>query len=201
MFLVAQGFGQEFSSSWPQYGILEAGTCRSNRFVRAPFSGGGSNVPRPALSVPHLSGIRYVGRSRQARSAKICILGSIRPSYSWILACMQSLNEKNFLGGIRPSYSWILAYAELERKKTLESIYLHVGIVSKIGFLFRPHNTFFTVTPRSVWPIIVRRLLCRCFSISDFTVKFLCSSVVSEGERSLPHAIITPSSVRADSSS
>ena len=32
------------------------------------------------------------------------------------------------------------------------------------------------VTPRSVWPIVVR-LLCRCFSISDFTVKYLRSSV------------------------
>ena len=44
------------------------------------------------------------------------------------------------------------------------------------GFLFRPHHTFFMVTPRSGWPIVVR-LLCRCFSISDFTVKYLCSSV------------------------
>ena len=46
----------------------------------------------------------------------------------------------------------------------------------KIGFLCRPHHTFFMVTPRSVWPIVVR-LLCRCSSISDFTVKYLCSSV------------------------
>ena len=27
---------------------------RSNSFVRAPSSGGGSNAPRPAVSVPHL---------------------------------------------------------------------------------------------------------------------------------------------------
>ena len=34
---------------------------RSNSFVRAPSSGGGSNTPRPAVSVPHLAGIGYVG--------------------------------------------------------------------------------------------------------------------------------------------
>ena len=46
----------------------------------------------------------------------------------------------------------------------------------QFGFLFYPHGTFFMVTPRSVWPIVVR-LLCRCFSTSDITVKYLCSSV------------------------
>ena len=68
---------------------------RSKRFVRAPSSGGGSNASCPAVSVPHLTGIGCVGQARQARNAHIlCILG-----------------------GIRPSYSWILAYAEIERKK------------------------------------------------------------------------------------
>ena len=56
------------------------------------------------------------------------------------------------------------------------------------------------VTPRSVWPIVLR-LLFRCFSISDFTVESLCSSVVFVGGRSPPNGIITPiNSVRADSS-
>ena len=41
--------------------------------------------------------------------------------------------------------------------------YFQVGIIW-FGFLFRPHGTFFIVTPRSVWPFAVR-LLCRCFSI------------------------------------
>ena len=36
--------------------------------------------------------------------------------------------------------------------------------------------SFFMATPRSVSPIVVR-LLCRCFSISDFTGKYLCLSV------------------------
>ena len=47
-------FGQEVLSSRPQYGMLGTGIFRSNRFVRAPSSGGGSNAPRPALSVRHL---------------------------------------------------------------------------------------------------------------------------------------------------
>ena len=54
LFFRGQEFIQEFYSSRPQYGILAAGISRSNRFVRAPSSGGGSNAPRPALSVPHL---------------------------------------------------------------------------------------------------------------------------------------------------
>ena len=37
-----------------QYGIPGTGFFRSNRFVRAPSSGGGSNAPHRALSVPHL---------------------------------------------------------------------------------------------------------------------------------------------------
>ena len=41
-------------SSRPQYGILGTRVSRSNHFVRAPSSGGGSNAPRPALFVLHL---------------------------------------------------------------------------------------------------------------------------------------------------
>ena len=48
------GFGQELF-------FVSASVCDSrnwnfpsNSFVRAPFSGGGSNAPRPAVSVPHL---------------------------------------------------------------------------------------------------------------------------------------------------
>ena len=44
---------RSFFLSRPQYGILETGISRSNRFVRAPSSGGSSNAARPALSVPH----------------------------------------------------------------------------------------------------------------------------------------------------
>ena len=53
-FLGEQGFGQEILSFRPQYGTLETGNSRSNRFVRAPSTGGCSIAPRSALSVPHL---------------------------------------------------------------------------------------------------------------------------------------------------
>ena len=65
-----QGFGQEVFSSWPQYGILGTGISWSNRFVRAPPSGGGSNAPRPALAVLHLdlNGYRHImGPARSAQ--------------------------------------------------------------------------------------------------------------------------------------
>ena len=49
-----EGFGQDFF-------FVSASVCdsrdwnsRSNSFVRAPSSGGGSNAPRPAVSIPHL---------------------------------------------------------------------------------------------------------------------------------------------------
>ena len=53
------------------------------------------------------------------------------------------------LGGIRPSYSWILAYAELERKKHMGKKKFHVSIISKLASYFVPHNTFFMATPSS----------------------------------------------------
>ena len=43
---------------------------RSNSLVRAPASGGGSNVPRPAVSVPHIDVNTDGCRARQARSCK-----------------------------------------------------------------------------------------------------------------------------------
>ena len=81
-FFRGQGFGPEFFSSRPQYGIqyinndsfvlggrdlvrsffrlaLSMGFSKlellgQNLYVRAPSSGGGSNAPRPAVSVPRL---------------------------------------------------------------------------------------------------------------------------------------------------
>ena len=65
-----QVFGQEFF-------FVSASVCdsrnwnsRSNRFVRAPASGGGSNAPRPAVSVPHIDVNADGCRARQARSCK-----------------------------------------------------------------------------------------------------------------------------------
>ena len=58
------------------------------------------------------------------------------------------------LGGIRPSYSWILAYTKLERKKHMGKHLFPSWHHFQIGFLFRPDHTFIMVTPRSVWPIV-----------------------------------------------
>ena len=65
-----QGFGQEFF-------LISAEVCdsrnwnsRSNSFVRAPPSGGGSKAPRPAVSVPHIDVNADGCRARQARSCK-----------------------------------------------------------------------------------------------------------------------------------
>ena len=43
-----------FRSGLSTYVIIETVISRSNRFVRAPFSGGGSNASHSAFSVPHL---------------------------------------------------------------------------------------------------------------------------------------------------
>ena len=87
------GFGQECF-------FVSALMCDSrnwnpwlNSFVREPPSGGDFNAPCPAVSVPHLDVNAGRRGARQARSA--------------LLFCM--------LGGIRPSYSWTLPYVELER--------------------------------------------------------------------------------------
>ena len=79
-------------------------------------------VPGPAVSVPHLDGNADRRWARQARSALFfCILGGIRPSYSWILACV-----------------------ELERiKKGQHWRHFPIGVVSKLAYKFLPDNTFF----------------------------------------------------------
>ena len=92
---------------------------------------------------------------------------------------MQSLNEKN----IR------------------ENIYFRVGIISKLASYFVP-TTLFSCSHFEAFGLLCTSYdCCRCFSVSDFKVKYLCRTfVVFEGGRSLPNDIITPS-VRADSSS
>ena len=91
----------------------------ANSFVRAPSSGGGSNAPRPAVSVPHIDVNADRRWARQARNAFFfCILG-----------------------GIRPSYSWILAYVELERIN--KGQHFQIGVISKLTSKFLPDDAFF----------------------------------------------------------
>ena len=54
MMILFWGIRSGVFSSRPHYGMLGTGISGSNSFVRAPSSGGGSNAPLPALSVPHL---------------------------------------------------------------------------------------------------------------------------------------------------
>ena len=60
-----------------EYLFISASVCdsrnwnsRSNLFVHEPPSGGGSNAPRPAVSVPHLNVKADECCARQARSCK-----------------------------------------------------------------------------------------------------------------------------------
>ena len=160
------GFGQEFF-------FVSVSVChsRSNSFVRAPSSGGGSNAPRPAVSVPHLAGIGYVSWARQARSkcANFCILGSTRPSYSWILA-------------------YICRAWTKQTYQVRENIYFQVGIISKLASYFVPTTLFFMVTPRSVWPVVH---IVRLTAVSLlFDIGFLGSTPLFE--RSLSSRGATP---------
>ena len=57
------GFDQELFSVSASVVVCDSRNwnSRSNSFVRAPSSGGGPHAPHPAVSVPHLAGIGYVG--------------------------------------------------------------------------------------------------------------------------------------------
>ena len=82
-----------------------------------------------------------------------------------------------YIGRYRPELLLDLGIFRAGTKKHMGRTFIFkVCIISKFCVLFHPHNTFFIITPRSVWHIVVQ-LLCRCFSISDFTVKYLCSNV------------------------
>ena len=53
------------------------------------------------------------------------------------------------LGGIRPSYSWILAYVELERIN--EGQHFQIGIISKFESNFFSRRRFFMAASKSCW--------------------------------------------------
>ena len=63
---------------------------RSNSFVRAPSSGGGSNAPRPAVSVPRIDVNADGCRARQARS---CESIACREGFQEILVVSSSLQR------------------------------------------------------------------------------------------------------------
>ena len=153
----------EFRRFWLYLNVCSAWTIYKNCFQTVAFvcfawrlqglnkwntsSGGGSNARRPAVSVSHLAGIGYVGWARQARSAQNLYFGQYTPELFLDLDISRAWTEttyrKTFISKLASFRNWLL-------------------ILSPRHFLM--------VTPRRVWPIVVR-LLCRCLSISDFTVK------------------------------
>ena len=128
--------------------------CRSNSFVRERLRGAAQTpLALPYRSAPGQDRVRGLSETSE-KCADFCILG-----------------------GIRPIYFWILAYAELERKNHIGNHLLPSWHHFQIGFLCRLHHTFFMVTPRSVWPSVQSYDWLLLLSISEVTVKYLCSSV------------------------
>ena len=66
---------------------------RSNSFVRAPSSGGGSNAPRPAVSVPHVDVNADGCRARQARSCKSIACRAGIPEFLVVSSSLQRLDD------------------------------------------------------------------------------------------------------------
>ena len=69
--LLVSGIRSRHVLSRLKYAIRGTGILgQINSFVRAPASGGGSNAPRPAVSVPHIDENADGCRARQARSCE-----------------------------------------------------------------------------------------------------------------------------------
>ena len=172
---------RSFFPCGPQCAILGNWNSRSKSFVRTPSSGGGSNAPRPAVSVHGRDRVRGLSETSE-KCANFCIQG-----------------------GIRPSYSWILAYAELERKayqvweKNISNLasFLNWLLISSPPHFFHGH------TSKRLAYCANRTTDCCAvafrYRISRLNT-FVRAFIVFEGGRSLPNNIITPSA-RADSSS
>ena len=62
-------------------------------FVRAPHSGGGSNGPLPAVSVPHIDVNAYGCQSIQARSCKNTACRGGISEVSDVSLCLQRLDD------------------------------------------------------------------------------------------------------------
>ena len=117
-----RGFGQEFFPVSASVCDSRNRNSRSNNFVRAPSSGDGPNAPRPAVSVPHLAGIGYVGWARQARSAQFFVFWAV---YARVI-----------LG------SWHMKSFQLNEKIIQENIYFQVGIKSNWLLISSPPHFF-----------------------------------------------------------
>ena len=139
--------GKGFFTSRTQYSILETGIVDQIALFERRLRGAAQTPlarPYPFRTWPGL-GTRAERDKRELR--KLLYFGRYTPELFLDLGIyMQSLNEKNIWENMHLFPSWY-----------------HF----QIGFLFRPHHTFFMVTPRRVWPIVVQRLR-RCFSMFGF---------------------------------
>ena len=151
-------FGRYFFSSRPQYAIQRnviIGQIASfeRRFwdaAQTPLT-----LPYPFRTWPG-SGTWAERDKREVSAQNFCILGDMRPSFSWILANKCGAWTKNILTG--------------------KHVFSNLFASFPYALLFRPPLPFFHGHTSSIWPFVVR-LLCRRFSISDFKVKYLCSSI------------------------
>ena len=148
---------------------------RSNCFARVPSSGGGSNTPRPGVSVAHLPGRdRVRGLSETS--------GKCANFEFW------AVQARAIVG------SW------LERKNHTGKNYFQVGIISKLASYFVP-TPLFSCSHFKAFGLLSYDCCVVAFPYWSSWLKiFVRASVVFEGGRSLLNDIITPS-VRADSSS
>ena len=92
------------------------------------------------------------------------------------------------LGCIRPRYSWILEYAELERKITWENVYPQVGIISKLVSYSIPTTFFHDDTSKHFAYYCAHRTTDCCVAafrhrISRLNTFFVRAFVVIEGGR------------------
>ena len=88
-----RGFGQEFVFVSASVCDAQNWNSRSNRFVRAPSSGGDSNAPRPAVSVPHVDVNADGCRARQARRCKSIACGGGIPEILVVSSSLQRMDD------------------------------------------------------------------------------------------------------------
>ena len=109
------GFGLEFIFVSTSVCDSRNWNSRSNTFVRTPSTGRRPQRPSPC----RIRSARGRGKTLSERSEKCTYL------------CI--------LGGIRPSYSWILAYVELERIN--KGQHFQIEVISKLASKFLPDHS------------------------------------------------------------
>ena len=96
-FFVFRDLARRFFSSRPKYAIRGTWIPGQTTTFWAPASGGGSNAPRSAMSVPHIDVNEDGCRARQARSCKnTACRGGIPEIWLSVDVCSASIIYKNW---------------------------------------------------------------------------------------------------------